>query len=252
MLPDLYILADDKCGLGHVRRQQVLEAKWKNAGGEVYWHQPTRPGILVIDDYYYPNADRLIWMGLNNLVVYFTEFEGVFDCDVVVNQNIGAEELNYPNSKLKLLGTQYFLLRDHYKNIRPTGGEAIFDADKVDRKLEPLEFARCLASSRAVICSAGLTAYESIYLQKPTFIRLSAENQQRTYDRLISGGWAFPYDDTRASMLNYGWLPEVKDGKNLIDGYGADLVAWNLYTLWEKTHAATEENHAYFRLHGNK
>lgn len=233
MIPDLFIIADSKCGLGHIRRQQVLEAQWKKIGGKVIWGHPTSHGVVSIDDYYFEDWKRDAWMLFNHLVVYWTEFEGDFHADIIVNQNIGAEELKYPNAKRTLLGPKYFQLREELKSIQVYSHENVFDADSVNRGLSPEEFTVCLASARAVICSAGLTAYESIYLNKPTFLRCAAENQQRTYDFLIENGFAYPYNDEMQKKLYYGWLPHMSLGKLLVDGKGAERVAKEILKEWE-------------------
>lgn len=243
MIPDLFILADSKCGLGHVRRQQVLEAQWKHMGGKVKWSQPFKSdfGIVSIDDYYFKDDYRVQLRDWGYLTVYWNEFEGDFHSDLIINQNIGAEELKYPNAKYVLAGSKYFMLRENIMSLQISGNELIFDCDSVNRGLSPDEFSKTMASARAIICSAGLTAYEAIYLRKPVFLRLAAENQRRTYDRLIEGGWAYAYTPEMKERLQYGWLPEVKDGRLLIDGKGPERVANRILFEWRaKEYAKTQ------------
>ncbi len=230
--PPLYLRADSKCGLGHVRRLQALERAW---GASANWEGteiPEVPGICVVDDYYCTEQSFKAWKDAGHLVAYFTEFPCNFAVDIIINQNIGAENLKY-NVPVRLLGTHYFMLRQDYLTVQHYGHGAIFDADSVNRKLSPLEFTQTMAESRAIICSAGLTAYEALYLEKPLLLRMVAENQSRTYHGLIDNGYAVPYNDVNKERLKWGWIPTVKSGRSLVDGRGPQRVVQALLMAWE-------------------
>ena len=230
--PNLYLSADSKCGLGHVRRLQALEWAW---GELANWERsdiPEVPGICVVDDYYYTEQSFQKWKDAGHLVAYFTEFPCNFAVDIIINQNFGADKLRY-DVPVKLLGTSYFMLRQNYLTVKSYGHGAIFDADSVNRKLTPLEFTQTMAESRAIICSAGLTAYEALYLEKPLLLRMVAENQSRTYHGLIDNGYAVPYNDENKEKLKWGWLPTLKSGRSLVDGRGPLRVVKALEMAWE-------------------
>ncbi len=137
---------------------------------------------------------------------------------------------------IQLLGHRFFQLRQDYLTVQRYGHGAIFDADSVNRKLSPLEFSQTMAESRAIICSAGLTAYEALYLEKPLLLRMVAENQRRTYEGLIDNGYAVPYNEVTQERLKYGWIPKVRSGKELVDGEGPSRVVQALHIMWDQTH----------------
>lgn len=192
----------------------------------------------MIDDYYYPDQGFYLWKDLGNLVVSFTEFAVNTPADIIINQNIGAEELEYSNP-LCLLGTSYFMLRQDYRAFDKDTRGHIFDADSVNRKMTPLEFSQTMAGARAIICSAGLTAYEALYLEKPLFLRLSAENQRRTYTKLIDKGYALPYNDENIERLSYGWIPTLKSGREVVDGFGPRRVCQAILSEWNRKSTAS-------------
>lgn len=245
MIPLLLIHADRSCGLGHVRRCQVLEAEWESRGCKTFWVDPNEivadalmPCVVVIDDYYYTNAEMQTWRDKGFLVVCFTEFDEYCVADILINQNIGAEMMRYENP-ITLLGPRYFMLRQEYLTIQPINSMGgIFDADSALRKLTPSEFAHALAEARVVLCSAGLTVYEALFLDKPILLRMSAENQQNTYNKLVEYGYCLPFSEKNLHKVQMGWTPLTKGmGKTLLgDGQGPRRVADVILGEWEKRH----------------
>lgn len=233
--PPLYLWADMTCGLGHRRRLETLQTAW---GTPALWNwadTPSVPGIAVVDDYQYTVESFKKLKDAGHLVVYFTEFERDYPVDIIINQNYGAENLSY-SAPISLLGTRFFMLRQDYPSLVRYGHGAIFDADSVNRKLSPLEFSQTMAESRAIICSAGLTAYEALYLEKPLLLRMVAENQRRTYEGLIDNGYAVPYNDVTQERLKFGWIPTVKPGRTIVDGNGPSRIAEALRLTWAMSH----------------
>jgi hypothetical protein len=225
---------------------KFLKLNGRNWGGKTVWLRrdyvvgdAIEKGVMVIDDYYYPREEMQAWRHLGFQVVCFTEFKGDFPADVIVNQNIGAEKMRY-NNPMTLLGTRFFMLRQEYLTIDPINSMGgIFDADSVNRKLSPSEFAHTLAEARVIICSAGLTVYEALYLDKPVLLRCAAENQKNTYDNLIQGGYCLPYTKEYLDKVKMGWTPETKGmGKLLIDGEGPNRVVHMIKYQWERIHGS--------------
>jgi hypothetical protein len=233
--PILYLHADLNCGLGHRRRLETLQTAWDAPSEWFGTDIPSVAGICVVDDYCFTVQSFQELKANGHLVAYFTEFANDYPVDILINQNIGAEKLKY-NAPIQLLGTRFFMLRQEYLTVQKYGHGAIFDADSVDRKLSPLEFGQTMAEAKAIICSAGITAYEALYLEKPLLLRMSAENQRRTYEGLIDNGYAIPYNDIAIERLSYGWIPTVKSGRNLVDGLGPSRVCQALRLMWEQTH----------------
>lgn len=226
MLPTMYIRADMKCGLGHIRRCQVLESAWLREGGTVKWQDPETPGILVVDDYYYDTQEKGMWKAFGNLVVSNSEFpEQSAESDIYINQNVGAETLTYHSpAPIMLLGPQYFHLGEHFKNIHSDEGSYTFDADSVKRGLDPIQFAEALSGASKVICTPGLTAYEALYLNKTVFLRPGGENVRLIYKGLIEGGYAYAHTPENAEKWKRGELPALKPGREVVDGHGAERV----------------------------
>ncbi len=233
--PILYLHADLTCGLGHRRRLETLQTAWGTPAEWIGTEIPSLPGICVVDDYSYTVESFRKLKANGHLVVYFTEFANNYPVDILINQNIGAEKMVY-SASIQLLGTRFFMLRQDYLTVQMYGHGAIFDADSVNRKLSPLEFAQTMAESRAIICSAGITAYEALYLEKPLLLRMVAENQRRTYEGLIDKGYAVPYNEVMEGRLKHGWIPTVKSGRGIVDGEWPGRVAKALRLMWEQTH----------------
>ena len=240
-VPDLRLRYDKTCGMGHIMRCRTLEKAWNRLGGACK-HSESRAlahEIVVFDGYYYTNEAKHAAMLDGNIVVSLTEFNIPTVSHIVINQNLGAERFSYPFADVQLLGTDYFLLRDEVRYANAEWGIGVFDADSANRSLSPEEFATKLASAKAVICGAGMTAYESIYLGKPTFIRMVAENQKLTHTMLIKHRWAFPATPHNIENLEHGVYFNRPVAKSLIDGEGADRVAKAIYDYWKSKHTKT-------------
>lgn len=235
-LPVIHFYANTVCGLGHIMRSRALQNAWKSMfSGDMLYNQPPNrtPGILVFDDYDITDETRIWWMELGHMVVSYTEFNVVQSADIVINQNIGASA---SGGRKNLLGPKYFALRDEYVGLKTDTSGGVFDADAGKRSLTPLEFAHKMALADCVISSAGITAYEALYLGKPLWLRCVADNQELTYNGLISDGYALPYDSSSNALISYGVLPETRDGRMLVDGLGAARVCREIFKMWRQLH----------------
>jgi spore coat polysaccharide biosynthesis predicted glycosyltransferase SpsG len=222
-------------------RCRTLEKAWNRIGGSCKHNnaEPLPHEIVIFDGYYYTNEEKHQTILNGNIVVTITEFDSPVVSHIIVNQNLGAEKYSYPFADVQLLGTDYFLLRDEIRYANAEWGISIFDADKVNRSLSPGEFALKLSTAKAVICSAGQTAYESVYLGKPTLIRMVAENQKLTHTMLIKHRWAHPATPHNIESLEHGVYFNRPQAKTLIDGEGADRVAKEIYQYWKSKHVKT-------------
>ena len=193
-VPPLYLWYDRDCGLGHKLRCQTLGNEWLGRGGIVHFSgEPTVPAVIVFDDYSGVDADRALWQCANlTVVIEDRPLADLITCDVLLNQNYGAEKLRYNTTGRMLLGAQYFMLRDDYCTLNVKEKIEVFDADAQDRKLDAGRFARTVASAEVIVCSAGCTAHEALYLKKTMLLRLSAPNQLVPYEALINDGYALP------------------------------------------------------------
>jgi UDP-2,4-diacetamido-2,4,6-trideoxy-beta-L-altropyranose hydrolase len=86
-----------------------------------------RSGWLVLDGYGFGLADSERYMGLCCRVALIDDFADRpgMACDILVNQNIFAEELNYRDmpAKKTLLGLRYALLRREFRQRKVSGQE---------------------------------------------------------------------------------------------------------------------------------
>ena len=233
-VPDLRLWYDNKCGLGHVMRCRTLERAWNRLGGSCKHGPSYRSGdIVVFDGYYFTNEQKHQVMQDGNIVVSYAEFAEPVVSNIIINQNLGAETYHYPFADVQLLGVEYFHLRDELKSLVPTSGTEVFDCDSVNRSLSPLDFSVRMANAKAVICASGLTAYESIYLGKPTLLRMVAENQKLTHTMLLKRGWAYPATADNIARAYVGFAFEAPSPKTLVDGNGADRVAKQILEYWK-------------------
>lgn len=236
-VPSLYLWYDKDCGLGHKLRCQTLGNEWLRRGGAVHFSgEPTTPAVVVFDNYNKPDTDREKW-GRANLVVNIEDrpLVDVITCDILLNQNYGAEQLRYNTTGRVLLGAQYFMLRGDYLALDVSETRDVFDADAQSRNLEAGKFARAMASARVIVCSAGCTAHEALYLKKPALLRLSAPNQSVAYENLIADGYALPEnsDSEGRARSDKAYISKVKN-QNIIDGKGVERVVDAILEEWEK------------------
>jgi UDP-2,4-diacetamido-2,4,6-trideoxy-beta-L-altropyranose hydrolase len=84
-------------------------------------------GWLVLDGYAFGPADSERYMGLGCRVAIIDDFADRpgMACDILVNQNIFAEELNYRDmpARRSLLGLRYALLRREFRHRKASGQE---------------------------------------------------------------------------------------------------------------------------------
>ena len=235
-VPPLYLWYDKNCGLGHKLRCQTLGNEWLRRGGAVHFSgEPTAPAVIVFDDYSRDDSMCALWQCANlTVVIEDRPLADLITCDVLLNQNYGAEKLRYNTTGRTLLGVQYFMLRDEYRTRNVTGTLEVFDADAQDRKLDAGKFALQMAMAKVVVCSAGLTAHEALYLHKPMLLRCSAPNQLVPYEALIADGYALPEnsDSEKRARSDKNYLAKVV-GQHLIDGRGVERVADVLLEEWE-------------------
>jgi UDP-2,4-diacetamido-2,4,6-trideoxy-beta-L-altropyranose hydrolase len=143
-------------GAGHVMRSLALADAWQRAGGTVEWFCMPLPRMLVdlmaargirvnrlrdvddwdavsgwarrhgatvvIDGYHLAAGPRRLASPGSQVVVIDDDGRWpAYECDVIVNQNIGAEHRVYhaPPRTRRLLGTRYVLLRDEFRRVSP-------------------------------------------------------------------------------------------------------------------------------------
>lgn len=234
--PNLYLLPATNQGLGHVMRSRTIGQSWNAMFGGLTYRGVVDPahvatGVVVFDNYLATQDDFDYWGKFGHTVVAYTDFNSPVNADIVVNQNIGAR---VNSSGKNLLGPLYFALREEYFGLKIDVAGGVFDADAQDRKLDPLEFAQRMALASCVITSAGTTAYEALYLGKPLILRLKTDNQELTYNGLINGGYALPDTDKNVSRAYDNWLPELRDGRYLVDGLGARRVCRAIFQIWRR------------------
>ena len=77
-----------------------------------------RPTCVVIDGYHFDSAYQHAVKNSGSLLLVVDDYAhlGKYCCDVLLNQNINAERLNYdvPSTTRLLLGTRYALLREQF------------------------------------------------------------------------------------------------------------------------------------------
>lgn len=232
MLPDLYLWTDDSIGLGHKMRMFAIGEEWVMRGGNIYTGgMPSVPSIIIFDGYAWEDRAYQLWHDAGHIVVVME--------DRIRNPNIAAHVFvdenhrawarghTYPRVRQLCFGVGYVPIRKDYKLVAVSESEDVFDADAVRRGVEPDEFVARMAKAKVVVCSAGVTAYEALFLRKPVLLRLAADNQKWTYQHLIADGYAFPEDPSILSKLLA--FPENRQRQamrigELVDGGGARRI----------------------------
>ena len=228
-IPDLYLLPDRNCGLGHVRRSSAIGEAWEKAGGNVYikfvlgkWLEEGT--IILIDGYHFPVSLYDLYRRQGNIVVAMDDRGVQPPCDILVNYNLGADKLRYDHSRSTILaGPDYFPVSGvlGVRDLVSSNGEP-FDCESVNRQLSHFDFAKRMAQARYIICSASVTAYEALYLGKSIFVKCTAENQRVSYNGIIRSGLAQPFvNDSVCRALSPGPNPR---GRQVIDGLGGRRI----------------------------
>ena len=242
-LPKLFYWIDDSVGLGHKMQGQAILEAWQERGGNgSFTGTPTKLSVIVFDGYQWEDRARKLWKDAGHFVVTIHDVIGKYTCNLLIDKNYRAEYKSYAaaSTTRMLLGVDYFPLRDIYKTLDPTEEVDVFDADSVSRALLPNDFARQMARAKVVVCSAGLTVYEALYLQKPIILRCATGNQRWTYDHLLADGLAIPAD-------SYGPIFFLDDNvlrsrqreslAGLIDGHGAERIVVAITTSLARRNA---------------
>ncbi|HEY4348156.1 MAG TPA: glycosyltransferase [Gaiellaceae bacterium] len=150
------------------------------------------------------------------LVVDDTAHLEHYDADAILNQNLGAEELEYDSDAELLLGPRYALLRaefarkdrvhpDRAERVLVTVGGGAHDSAlrKVVDALEtlelevrvaagvaPAEIPRMMADADIAVTAAGSTCWELAYMGVPFAALILAPNQGRNATGLAAAGAA--------------------------------------------------------------
>ena len=245
-------------GHGHAMRCLALAQAWRARGGHTVFAGSFDPGLekalrdfeLVPIRHAHPDPDdlsltgellasggfdavvvdgygfdagyqrRLRGPGRLVLVVDDTAHLDAYDADALLNQNIGAEELDYPVAAevVQLLGPRYALLReeflarraepdvpDHAARVLVTvGGGSHDDAlGKITAALESLdlevriaaglgaaEMAESMAWADLAVTGAGSTCWELAFMGVPFAAVVLAPNQGRNATGLAAAGAA--------------------------------------------------------------
>ena len=77
---------------------------------------------IVIVDSYWISSEYIRNLSQSGAIVVAIDDNGLYDyrCDAVINCNLGAENLVYPNAQISLLGGRYAMLRKEFTEISPT------------------------------------------------------------------------------------------------------------------------------------
>ena len=230
-IPEIYLWADDKSGLGHKMRCLALGEEWTKRGGVVHTGgTPDKNSVVVFDGYEWENRALKMWGEGRNLVVRIDDrdLSGLTEillCDVFINPNYGAYEEHLPplpKHCRALIGPEYFMLRDDILNARVSSGGGFIDADV--RDIDVSKFAQILASADSVICSASTKAHEALFFGKPIILRQTADNQAIPYNAMILEDYAVPDGS--------GLEPSPNVGQKAIDGRGRERVVDAIFEEW--------------------
>jgi len=234
----MHLHLDRSPGLGHKQRLLALSQEWVRRGSktERYLNRaPSGPAVHVFDGYAFNSSDLKKAKKTGGVVVYMSDYSGSMFADIIVLPwLIGNlwDKVGRVKGVSYLTGPEYFPLRDSFKQIpsavddgKPVKLDEIFDCDAVNRAMHPNTFTWHMAQAKVIICSAGITAYESMYLGKPTLLRIRAENQRLNYDNLIKQGYALPRDMAPPMRLSYDGRKKLSErGKSLVDGLGTKRI----------------------------
>ena len=228
IIPDLFLLPDRICGLGHVRRSSAIGEAWKEAGGNVSikwgWGRWIEDGVIIlIDGYHFPVDLYDLCRRPGNIVVAMDDRGEQPPCDILINYNSGADELPYDHSRSIILsGLDYFPVSGVLRDVVPSSNGEPFDCESVNRVLSHFDFIQRMAQARYIICAASVESYEALYLGKSIFVKCTAENQRVSYNGLIRSGLAQPFvSDSVCRALSPGPNPR---GRQVIDGLGGRRI----------------------------
>ena len=228
----LHLHLDKSPGLGHQRRLLAIAQEWMNRGGKTERFlnkKPVGPAVHLFDGYSFGNDEFTTAKKTGGLTVVIDEKDKGYKADLVF---VPALLKIYRGFDNYLYGPEYFPLRESFKQIpvKPDDGEPvqldeIFYCDSVGRSMHPNTFSYRMAQSKVIVCSAGITAYESLYLGKPTLLRYTAENQKANFLNLIGEGYALPFRDHNPQSLDFDTRQTLGEkGRSLVDGHGSKRI----------------------------
>ena len=235
MLP-LHLHLDKSPGLGHQRRLLAIYQEWIRRGGKTERFVNRRakgPAVHLFDGYLFTTDDWTAANKAGGLVVCIAEKILVYPVDLVfIPCLINPQDKIQTECTDYFIGPQYFPLRDSFKQIpvkaddeQPVQVDEVFYCDAVNRSMHPNTFTYHMAQAKVIVCSSGITAYESLYLGKPTLLRLSADNQKSNFFNLVSGKYALPFRDVNPVSLEYDVRKRLSGaGRSLVDGYGSERI----------------------------
>lgn len=240
MLPDLYIWVDDSVGLGHKMQTLPIAEEWAKRGGVVFTSgTPSKPSIILFDGYAWQERAYALWHDAGHLVMVFDDHvrSPQLAAHVFIDKNHRAWQKGhaYPRVKQLCLGAAFMPIRQDYLGITVTEETDLFDADAPGRKMPPAEFAAHMAAAKVVACSAGITPYEALFLRKPILLRMVADNQAWTFEKLIEDGYAFP--ETQANLERFLSSENEREAQALrigsfVDGMGAARICDTALREW--------------------
>lgn len=232
--PRLHIILDDSVGLGHRARCWAIAEEWLRRKGAVTWGLSgigTDKVVMLFDGYNTDQQYRDFWREAGHIIVAQDDLGVTERAHVVINHAFDADarmpEYVGRGHMQILMGPKYFPLRSDYAPLKPTTDGKVFDTDLVGRQMQPDEFARRMAAAPYVICSAGITVYEALYLRKPLLVRLAAENQRATYDGVLKRHWAWPDTPENRERISDPVLRQtitISNGRHPVDSSGAKRI----------------------------
>jgi UDP-2,4-diacetamido-2,4,6-trideoxy-beta-L-altropyranose hydrolase len=198
---DIYLLQEDEDD------REVLQSLKKNQN----------PKWIVVDGYQFDSMYQTMIKKMEYNLLFIDDFSHCdqYVADIVLNQNVCADSLQYSGAEQMLLGCDYVLLRDEFRSTTPseakqTGqnvllslggfvpsdlagaikGELIQQDLNVEIATGSSDMPALMEWADCAVSAGGTTVYELAYMGVPAVLLVRADNQRAVAQGMQKAGCA--------------------------------------------------------------